>query len=291
MALMTPCRAPRRLPERGANEATTALRTTSMTRPLSRRTLVVALAAIALTTTGCGGDASTSTTTDTAQENPSQAAPAPPAPDVINACAGASPRWRTLRVGSLHAAALGNGRNGVVFLNESGNDACPWLRLAQRLVARGFRAALFEYRSAAAAREQRAVRDTQAIAAALTQDGGRVALVGASLGGRIVFEAAAQRDAQIAAIVSLSGERTVQDYADILPAARRVRTPLLYVGSQQDALTDGARQPRQLRRAARSKATQLVLVPGSEHGTDLLFGDQGHAVSDRIEAFVRAQLP
>lgn len=262
-----------------------------MTRMLSRRTLVVALAAIALTTTGCGGGASTSSTTDTAPQNPPQAAAAPRAPDVINACAGASPRWRTLRVGSLHAAALGDGRNGVVFLNESGNDACPWLRLAQRLVARGFRAALFDYRSIAAARERRAVRDTQAIAAALAQDGGRVALVGASLGGRIVFEAAAQHDVRIAAIVSLSGERTVQDYADILPAARRVRTPLLYVGSQQDALTDGARQPRQLRRAVRSKVTQLVLVPGSQHGTDLLFGDQGKDISDRIEAFVRAQLP
>jgi len=95
---------------------------------------------------------------------------------------------------------------------------------------------------------------------------------------------------RIAAIVSLSGERTVQDCADILPAARRVRTPVLYVGSQPDGLTDGARQPRELRRAVRSKATQLVLVPGSEHGTDLLFGDQGQAVSDRIEAFVRAQL-
>ena len=42
-------------------------------------------------------------------------------------------------------------------------------------------------------------------------------LVGASLGGRIVFEAAARAPEGPAGIVSLSGERRIDDYRDILP--------------------------------------------------------------------------
>jgi dienelactone hydrolase len=185
---------------------------------------------------------------------------------VIGTCPEASPRWRPRSIGSLDPAALGDGRNGVVFVNESDDDACPWLPLAQRLVTRGYRVAVFGYRSVASAEEQGDVRDALAAALALASDGGRVALVGASLGGRIVFEAAARHDARIAAIVSLPGERTVEDYGDILPAVRRVRTPLLYIGSEDDGLTDGVRQPHQLQRAVRSTVRRFVLVPGDAHG-------------------------
>ena len=255
---------------------------------MTRAPLAGALAAFALVAGACGGGSSSgSSTSTTAQSRPAAAAPAP---DVISTCAGASPRWRTLDVASLSAAALGEGRDGVVFLNETGNDSCPWVALAQAIAAHGARVALFEYRSVDASHEAGAVRDALAVAAAVTKPGGRSALVGASLGGRVVFEAAARQPGRIGAIVSLSGERTVLDYHDILPAARRVRAPLLYIGSEQDGLTDGARQPRQLHRAVRSRVNESVLVSGSQHGTDLLSGEEGRRLSARIERFVTTQL-
>jgi dienelactone hydrolase len=251
------------------------------------RNLALTVAVVALLSTGCGGRPTSSTATGTPPHAPTLAADTP---DVISTCADASPGWRRLRVSSLNAAAIGNGRDAVVFLNETGNDSCPWVTLAQRIAGRGYRVAVFEYRSVEAAGEPRAVRDALAVAAAATKPGGRSALVGASLGGRVVFEAAARDPVRITAIVSLSGERTVLDYRDILPAARRVRAALLYIGSREDGLTEGARQPRQLRRAVRSKVNQIVLAPGAQHGTDLLFGDEGKRTASRIEAFVAAQL-
>lgn len=82
-------------------------------------------------------------------------------------------------------------------------------------------------------------------------------LVGASLGGRLVIEAAASAPAGLAGIVSLSGERTVEDHPDILPAARRVRVPALYVGAREDPLTDGVRQQLHLHAAMGGQLEQV----------------------------------
>jgi pimeloyl-ACP methyl ester carboxylesterase len=79
--------------------------------------------------------------------------------------------------------------------------------------------------------------------------------------------------------VSLSGERSVDAFGDILPAARRVRVPALYVGSREDVYTDGARQARQLHAAMGGR---LVLLPGGAHGVDLL----DDPVRARVQAFV-----
>jgi pimeloyl-ACP methyl ester carboxylesterase len=182
------------------------------------------------------------------------------------------------------AAALGRGP-AVVFLNDSTDDTCSWLPLAQALAGAVRTAAVFRYPATTAAGEADATR--VALAVARKAGGGRFVLVGASLGGRIVFEAAASAPHGLAGIVSLSGERQIDAYRDILPDVRRVRVPVLYAGAREDSLTAGTRQPAQLRAALPSRDVRFVLVPGFAHGTELL--DEAR-VRRAIDAFLARTL-
>jgi dienelactone hydrolase len=155
-----------------------------------------------------------------------------------------------------------------VFLNQSGNDPCVWMDLARRMAGQGRSAAVFTYASADAAHERDDAREALAVARAATASR-RFVLIGASLGGRVVFVTAATAPRGLGGIVSLSGERRVLDYGDILPDVRRVIQPVLYVGSSEDAWTDGTRQPRQLRAALGSREARFILVPGFAHGIEL----------------------
>jgi pimeloyl-ACP methyl ester carboxylesterase len=169
----------------------------------------------------------------------------------------------------------------VVFANDSGNQPCDWLPLGRRLAAAGMRAVVFTYYDAD---ESRSVTDMLSLAQ------GRYAIVGASAGGRVVIEAAARHPAGLAAIVSLSGEREIMPgYPDILPQARQVTTPCLYIGTTADFYTDGVRQPRELHAAMHGRPNELVELTGSSHGVDLLDLDDpaGTPVPDRIIAFIR----
>jgi pimeloyl-ACP methyl ester carboxylesterase len=239
---------------------------------------VLALAALSALA-GCGGEKAPAARTPAPTATPAAA---------VAGCGSASRGWRTLAGTPVDAAVLGTGP-AVVFANDSGNDPCDWLPLAERLAGRGHRVAVFDYSDTSAINEPYAVDETLAVAKGAAS-GGRYALVGASLGGRIAIEAAGRRPAGLAAIVSLSGERTVQDYRDILRDARRVRTPTLYVGAREDPLTDGARQQRELHAAMRGRPNELVQLAGAAHGTTLIDGGAGMRVADRVAAFVTEQL-
>jgi pimeloyl-ACP methyl ester carboxylesterase len=243
----------------------------------------VALIASGLVVGGCGGHAPSGSGRSTAS---SVAVPEP-----VNSCAGSAGQWRSLGNAPVSAATLGTGP-AIVFANDSGNSVCDWLPLAQRLASSGHRVAVFSYADASASAEAQAVRDTLAVAVAVAGPGRPFALVGASLGGRIVIEAAAKHPAGLAVIVSLSGEVQVEDYRSILADARRVRTPALYVGARDDGLTDGVRQQLALHNAMHGRPNELLQRPGTAHGTQLINGAPADAKDTvaRLTAFLAQQL-
>jgi dienelactone hydrolase len=162
---------------------------------------------------------------------------------------------------SLSATFVGSGTRGVVFSNQSDNDLCAWVPLAKRLVRSGFRVALYDYSGAGA------YPDTLAVAAALRHRGAsRVALVGASEGAKSSIAAAAR--AHAAAVVSISPERDLDGFGDVLPAARRLTAPVLYLYAKGDPLAD--LNAPQLYAATREKNKQVASFPGYDHGTALL---------------------
>ena len=161
----------------------------------------------------------------------------------------------------LSMSVLGKGPRGVVLSNQSDNSPCAWLPLANRLVRSGFRVAVYYYSG------EGAYTDTVAVAAKLRSLGARrIALVGASEGAKSSIAAAAK--AHASAVVSISAERDLDGYGDLLPAARRLRAPILYLYAKDDPLAE-VNTP-QLYRATRERAKRLVAFPGFDHGTALL---------------------
>ncbi len=230
----------------------------------------------ALLIAGCGGNAAAP---------PRRATPTPQPPVALAGCSGIHARWAVLRGAGVDAAVTGSGP-AIVFGNESGNSACAWIPLAERLAAAGHRVAVFDYDATGASAERDCVAQMLSVARAL-RGSGRFALVGASLGGRVVIEAAARRPPGLAALVSLSGERFVQNYRDIIASARRVRAPALYAGAREDGFTDGARQQNQLHAAMRGRPNELVQIGGVDHGTALL---QHPAIATRVTGFIAREL-
>lgn len=211
-------------------------------------------------------------------------------PDVVSGCGKPGSGWHAVSHVLVSAAQKGSGP-AVVFANDSGNSACDWVFLADRFAAAGYRAVLFTYTDTSADGEAAALSDLLDLAAT-ARSGRRFALIGASLGGRLAIEAAATHPEALAAIVSLSGERTVENYRDILPDARRVTTPVLYVGARDDPLTEGARQQSQLHAAMTADPNEIIQLSGAEHGTELLNAttSTGDDVSAVVLDFVQHEL-
>jgi len=248
----------------------------------SARIVVVGL--ILLTAAGCGGGGHPRH----AAASPSGGAPASQAraPRPLDGCEPAvGPGWQPLQASGIYgapAAYLGSGRLGVVFADDSDDDPCSWRREARALASRGYAVAVFQAGGGDEARQ------ALTIGAALRRTGSRrIVLIGASVGARAVLQAGAMRPHGIQGLVALSAERRIgSNPSDLLPQVRRVRLPLLSVGSRKDSLTSFGRDTRAFDRAIGGGT--LLLVSGDAHGVDLLRGRHGARVRAAILRFLRA---
>lgn len=246
--------------------------------------LVIALAVVGCGSSSGGHSSTTSTTTSEATPSARDKLPEP-----IQVCPDTSGGWRKLTFhdhgASIDAAVLGDGPVGVVFANDSGNSACGWTAFARQLAGHGMRVLLFEYDD-----ESQAAGEAIAAGHALRAAGAsHLAMIGASVGGRAVVQANARDHSTFAAAVSLSAERSVgANLREILPLARHIRTPSLYVGSRDDGYTTFGRDTRQFHSATPAKVDRILLVPGPDHGVDLLSDENGPRVRSTILAFVQA---
>jgi pimeloyl-ACP methyl ester carboxylesterase len=244
-----------------------------------RRAGAPAVLAGALAVAGCGGG--------TPPQRPPARAVATAAPlEALAGCDRVGSGWRPLRLATddgTSAATLGRGPLGVVFANESGGSACGWTGLARALAGAGHPVAVTDGPGDA--------RRALAAAVALRVAGARrIVLIGASVGGRAVLQAAALRPDAVVGAVSISGERDVDsDPEDLLPAARHVQLPVLFVGSREDGYTNFGADTRQLHRAVPARVDELLLVSGGDHGVDLLADAHGPRVRAAIARFVGAR--
>jgi hypothetical protein len=206
-------------------------------------------------------------------------------PDPLDHCKSAGPGWRPLEATGATgapAARLGRGRVGVVFANDSINDACSWSAEARALAGHRYAVAVFK--------ASRGLESDQAVTvgAALRAAGARrVVLIGASVGARAVLQAGVAHPRGVVGLVALSAERTVTTSpGDLLPDMRRVRLPVLSIGSRGDPLTKYGRDTRALDEAIAHD--RMLLVSGSEHGVELLGGLHGVRVRGAIVRFLRS---
>jgi dienelactone hydrolase len=225
---------------------------------------------------GCGGgDAVTATPTPTAAAGP---------PRPVDACGHGGPSWAALETtgdSNPYAAVAGRGTVGVVFANDSNNDACSWNREARALVDRGYAVAVFDSPSASYEVDQ-----ALAVAAALrhTAHVKRIVVIGASVGARAALQIAAEHPREAAGIVALSAERRINGGGDLLATGRKIDVPVLNVGSAHDPLTSFGMDTTTWDRTI--PPVRTLSLSGSDHGVDFLHDRHRPRVQAAIARFV-----
>jgi hypothetical protein len=248
------------------------------------------LAVVLVAVAGCGGGGgrdqpATSTSAERTTPAPTATPPPAKAPDPLDQCEAAGPGWRPLEATGptgAPAARFGSGRLGVVFANDSINDACSWIVEARPLAAHGYAVAVFK--------AARGLEPYQAVTVGTALRGAgarRVVLIGASVGARAVLQAGVAHPRGVVGLVALSAERSVSTSpGDLLPDMRHVRLPVLSIGSRGDPLTKYGRDTRAIDR--RLANDRMLLVSGSDHGVELFDGRHGQRVRGAILRFLRS---
>lgn len=179
--------------------------------------------------------------------------------------------FRTADGVRLFGNVLGRGPTGVVLAHTTSADRCQWLPFARELAKKGYRALVFDMRGyGASSGITNTSPDADVIAAAgeLRRRGAKkIVLMGASMGGTGVVAAAPRIRPAVKGVVELSAP-TAFGSADALAAARRLRSPALFVAGRDDG--DFAAATRALYRAASTRDKKLHIAPSSWHGVDLL---------------------
>jgi pimeloyl-ACP methyl ester carboxylesterase len=237
----------------------------------------VAVVAVMLLAAGCGGERTT----------PARSPQSAATPDPVAQCRAAGDGWQSLHISGDYrppAARLGSGRLGVVFANDSDNDACAWSSEARALAEQGYAVAVFE----TVGSDSYEADETRAVAAAVRRAGAqRIALVGASVGARAVLQLAAQHPRDVVGVVALSAERRISSNPnDLLPTGRRIQVPVLSIGSRHDPLTSFGKDTLAWHRTIPDD--RALVLPGSGHGVEFLTNRHRRRVRAAISAFLRS---
>jgi pimeloyl-ACP methyl ester carboxylesterase len=219
---------------------------------------------------------------------PALTAPVTPSPTaaLMGHCLGPDrARLLALPIRDTHVnvGVLGTGSTGVVLAYERNGRVCTWLTLAEQLVTRGYRVALFDYTEV-----QDAGQDVGLVVARLRTDGVRkVFLVGGSRGGSAALHAGVDVTPPVAAVVNIAG-----GLPDGEAEARLLRVPLLLIAARDDSMLLSLGQPapallgRIYQAAAHSPDRQLLLVDGTEHASELFRGPAAGQVTDAVLTFL-----
>ena len=175
-------------------------------------------------------------------------------------------------------AVLGDGSVGIVLSHQVRSDLCEWLPYAKRLRDLGYRALIFDFGTDL-------VGDVVSAATELRREGAnKIVLVGGSMGGTASLVAANAIAPPIAGVASLSGP-AIFSGMDAAQASMQLSVPVLFMAAQDDEPrfpTDA----RALYAECRSSQKQLVILPGSDHGSDLLSGSVADQARGVLEKFI-----
>jgi pimeloyl-ACP methyl ester carboxylesterase len=176
---------------------------------------------------------------------------------------------------------IGTGDVTVILSNQSDEDMCAWMPFATTLIDAGYRVALWNYGGDDPRTELFAV--TLAVMFYPHRGSGAIVLIGASKGAKTsLLMARANHPAHLIGIVSLSAEATLAPDIDVAKGSAGLTTPTLLITAVDDDYGSAQALPAISHGLAHA---QVLRVPGSDHGTDLL-DDPG--VTTAILAFLRS---
>jgi dienelactone hydrolase len=172
-----------------------------------------------------------------------------------------------------------SGAVGIVIVHQSMQTLCETMSWATVFSDAGYLAL------APTVGEYQQVADVEASVAYLRAHGAKqVVLLGASMGGTAVLQAAADLTPHVQAVASLSGP-SIYSPIDALLTAPKLAVPVFYSAGAQD--TEFASDENDLYNATTEKDKTLDIVPDNAlHGFALLRTD----LLPKIEAFLRAHI-
>jgi pimeloyl-ACP methyl ester carboxylesterase len=193
---------------------------------------------------------------------------------------------------TLSGHLFGSGQAGVILAHMYPADQTSWFPTAERLAAEGYLVLALDFRgygeSGGSKEFDRIDRDVIAAVNEMRKQGASsLVLVGASMGGTACLVAGEQ--AQALSSIRLAGIATLSAPVEFrgLSAAEsvpRIIVPLLFIAAEKDEGADGARELEKLS----SGKGELQILPGQDHGTDLLTGAQSDATCQLLLDFIRS---
>jgi alpha-beta hydrolase superfamily lysophospholipase len=253
--------------------------------------VAIAFVVLALVAGACGGESSPGTSPSGNPSPASTISPAAPDPASVDDCLTPSIQTVSFEASDgapLVGAVLGSGSRGVLLAHELNSNLCAWFPFAERLAAAGYLVLSIDMRGFGAsgfAPGGRYDLDVVAGAAELHERGAqRVALMGASLGATAVLTAAPQLGDTLAGVISLSGPSSFGGL-DAEEAVAGLRVPMLLLAAEGDGRFP--QDARDLFRAAPDELDTLKLLPGFDHGTNLLRFDQAKETRRLVLSFLR----
>ncbi len=178
-------------------------------------------------------------------------------------------------------AVLGDGNVGVTMAHGAQSDLCEWLPYAKRLRDMGRRVLIIDF-------NLDLVGDVVGAADELRREGvSRVVLVGSSMGATASLVAATVSAPPVAGVASLSAP---QQYStmDALAASKQLTVPVLYMAGRTDQQRpyDFPADAKTMYAACPSTRKQLLILPGNDHGSDLLAGNAADQARSALEKFI-----
>ena len=179
----------------------------------------------------------------------------------------------------------------VVLLHMFPSDQTSWRAFAETLAGKGFLALTVNFRGYGASGGTKDIalidRDVEAAVDFLRGRGEeRIVLVGASMGGTAAMVVGARREA-IVGVAALSAPPEFGGL-DAKDAVGKLTAPTLFIAARDDgSAADSAQRFAEAAVAAGSDAS-TQLLPGREHGTQLLGADDGDEVTRRLLEFIEA---
>lgn len=195
-------------------------------------------------------------------------------------------RFRTDDGVELAGELRGDGSMGVVLTHEYSGDRGNWASFGERLAHEGYRTLAFDFRGfgESGGRPQLRMlwRDVLAATEELRSRGAsRVVLLSASMGGTASIMAASRASVDgVITLSALSEFKALQVTPDIL---RQLDEPSLFVAAEFDVLAAESARGFDDGTPLRGRAE---IVPGFDHGTALLRGNQAGPVRELVLGFL-----
>jgi pimeloyl-ACP methyl ester carboxylesterase len=187
----------------------------------------------------------------------------------------------------LRGTLFGKGSTGVILAHMYPADQKSWFPLARKLAEQGYLAMTFDFRGYGESGGEKVIaeidRDLEGAYRFLQPKVKRTFLIGASMGGTAAIRVASRNPT--AGLVSLSAPVAFRGLV-AQEASQKIKVPCLFIAAEGDAYAVTA--AREFNKAVKSPKPLLLIVPGPEHGTNLLASPSAGKVEEAIFQFLKA---